>query len=111
MYVFITILILLVCVLLVLIVLVQNPKGGGLSATFGGGGNQLMGARRTTDFLEKGTWTLAVALLIFSLVSSAFVPGGQPETTKTELEQKASETTAPLPELPNNLTPIEDLEN
>ena len=36
-----SVLIVITCVLLVLVVLVQNPKGGGLSATFGGG-NQVM---------------------------------------------------------------------
>ena len=51
------ILIVLCGVLLVLIILIQNPKGGGLSSTFGGGANQMMGVKRTTDFLEKTTWT------------------------------------------------------
>ena len=60
MYIFLTVLIIAVCVLLVLAVLIQNPKGGGLSASFGGMGNQVMGARKATDFIEKSTWTLVV---------------------------------------------------
>ena len=65
------ILIVLCCVLLVLIILIQNPKGGGLSSTFGGGGaNQMMGVKRTTDFLEKTTWTLAIALIVLILLSN-----------------------------------------
>lgn len=64
------ILIVLCCVLLVLIILIQNPKGGGLSSTFGGGANQMMGVKRTTDFLEKTTWTLAIALIVLILLSN-----------------------------------------
>ena len=66
----ITILILINCILLLLIILAQNPKGGGLSSSFGRGGNQIMGAKRTTDFLEKTTWTLAIALILLSVASS-----------------------------------------
>ncbi len=74
-YTFITLLIVIVCVLLGLVVLVQNPKGGGLGAGFGGGGGgSLGGVQKTTDFLEKATWTLAIALLALSLISNAFLP-------------------------------------
>lgn len=63
-----TTLIILVCVLLVLIILVQNPKGGGLSSSFGGGGTQLFGGvKKTTDFLDRGTWALAIALVVLVL--------------------------------------------
>lgn len=68
-----TVLITIVCILLVLVVLVQNPKGGGLSGTFGGFNNQMMGVQRTTDFLEKATWTLAIVLISFSLLTKFFV--------------------------------------
>lgn len=63
------VLILIICVLLVLIVLVQNSKGGGLASNFSSS-NQFMGVRKTTDFLEKATWTLASALLVFSLLAT-----------------------------------------
>jgi preprotein translocase subunit SecG len=66
-----TTLIILTCVLLVIIVLVQNPKGGGLSSTFGGGGTQLFGGvKKTTDFLDRGTWVLALALVILVMTSN-----------------------------------------
>ncbi|MCF8379765.1 MAG: preprotein translocase subunit SecG [Bacteroidales bacterium] len=67
------ILILIVCVLLTLIVLVQNSKGGGLASNFSSS-NQFMGVRKTTDFLEKATWTLASALLVFSLLATITLP-------------------------------------
>jgi len=55
------------------IVLIQAPKGGGLDSTFGGISSNTFGAQRTTDFLEKGTWYLAVALLVLSLASALYV--------------------------------------
>ena len=71
MYSVFAILIILTSVLLVLVVLVQNPKGGGLSSTFGGGSsNQIMGAKKTTDFLEKTTWTLAIVLISLTMLSN-----------------------------------------
>ena len=73
MYTLITVLIFIVCILLILIVLVQNSKGGGLTSTFSAS-NQVMGVRKTTDFLEKATWYLAGALFILSVSASAFIP-------------------------------------
>ena len=81
MYPLITVLLFIVCILLILIVLVQNSKGGGLASNFQAS-NQIMGVRKTTDFLEKATWVLAGALLFLSVVGTAFIPreakeGGQ----------------------------------
>jgi preprotein translocase subunit SecG len=73
MYSLIIVLLVVVCVLLVLIVLVQNSKGGGLASNFQSS-NQIMGVRKTTDFLEKATWVLAGALLILSIGATAFIP-------------------------------------
>lgn len=73
MYAFITILIVVVCVLLGAVVLIQNPKGGGLNASFGGVGQQLLGARRSTDVVEKLTWGFAVGLIVLCLSTSFFV--------------------------------------
>jgi len=73
MYVFITILILIASILMVLVVLVQNSKGGGLSAGFASS-NQIMGVSRTTDFLEKTTWTLAGVILFLCVLSVVFLP-------------------------------------
>ncbi len=54
-----------VCFLLILAVMVQNPKGGGLSSSFGGS-QQLGGVQKTTDFLDKSTWTLGGILIVFN---------------------------------------------
>tara|TARA_B100001540_G_C15242389_1_gene388941 strand:+ start:170 stop:517 length:348 start_codon:yes stop_codon:yes gene_type:complete len=63
-------LIILVCFLLVLVVMVQNPKGGGLSSSFGGSSQQLGGVQKTSDFLDKSTWILATFLLVLILLSN-----------------------------------------
>ena len=73
MYVFITVLILIAAVCLILIVLVQNSKGGGLASSFASS-NQIMGAPKTADFLEKATWTLAGIVIVLSIVAAAFLP-------------------------------------
>ncbi len=86
-YILMSVLILITCVLLVLIVLAQNAKGGGLSSTFGGGNQQVMGVKKTSDFLEKTTWTLAIILLILSLTSSFVIPRpGEQEAQQSELQ-------------------------
>tara|TARA_B110000444_G_scaffold177379_1_gene166019 strand:+ start:1493 stop:1798 length:306 start_codon:yes stop_codon:yes gene_type:complete len=69
MYGLFSILILITCGLLLLVILVQNPKGGGLSSTFGEG-NQFMGVKKTSDFLEKSTWGLALVLVALTLMSN-----------------------------------------
>ena len=78
-YIVVAVLIIITCVLLALIVLVQSSKGGGLASNFSGS-NQFMGVRKTADFLEKSTWTLAVALLVLSLFSIFVIPqAGDPD--------------------------------
>lgn len=81
MYNFIVILILIVSVLLAVVVLVQNSKGGGLAANFAAP-NQIMGVRKTTDFLEKATWTLAVALMVLSLIATITIHSGRKASTQ-----------------------------
>lgn len=68
-----TVLIALVCVLLMGAVLIQNPKGGGVDSTFGGSqANQMFGAAKSTDFIEKITWYLAAALFILCILTTLF---------------------------------------
>lgn len=59
----------LVSVLLIIIVLIQKSKGGGLSSSFAGS-NQIMGVRRTTDFVEKATWTLAIIIMVLAVIAT-----------------------------------------
>jgi len=69
-----TILIALNGLLLILIVLVQNPKGGGIDSTFGGAGaNQMLGAARSTDFIEKLTWGLAISMFVLAIITAIIV--------------------------------------
>ena len=65
MFIVFTVLIVVTCIFTILIVLVQNSKGGGLASNFSSS-NQYMGVRKTADFLEKATWTLGAALIVFS---------------------------------------------
>ncbi len=84
-YIFISVLILIACVLLILVVLVQNSKGGGLASNFSGS-NQFMGVRKTADFLEKSTWTLAVALLVLSLATIFVIPNNRTQNLSIDTE-------------------------
>jgi preprotein translocase subunit SecG len=72
-----TILIALVCILLIGAVLIQNPKGGGIDSTFGGGAaNQMFGAARSNDLIEKITWYLAIAMFALCIVTALMVSAG-----------------------------------
>ena len=71
MYSLLTILIVILAIILILIVLVQNSKGGGLAANFASS-NQIMGVRKTTDFLEKTTWGLICAIVVCCVLATAF---------------------------------------
>ncbi len=74
---FLTILIALNCILLMGTVLIQNPKGGGVDSAFGGGAaNQMFGASRSTDFIEKLTWILAAVLFILCIITAVVVTNG-----------------------------------
>ena len=64
-----TILIAIVAFLLVIAVLIQNPKGGGIDTTYGSGAQQMFGAARSTETIEKITWYLAAALIVLCIAS------------------------------------------
>ncbi len=84
------ILIVIVAFLLVVVIMVQNPKGGGLSSSFGGGGTQqLGGVKKTTDFLDKSTWTLATILLALILLSNVAIGSGSGAQEAKALDQDA----------------------
>lgn len=85
MYILIIILIVIASVLLTLLVLVQNSKGGGLSAGFSST-NQIMGVRKTTDFLEKATWGLVISVVVLCVTSVAFQGSNSEEGIKSEIQ-------------------------
>lgn len=90
------ILIIVVCFLLVLVIMVQNPKGGGLSSSFGGGGTQIVGGvKKTGDFLDKSTWTLATLLVVLILLSNVAIKGSFAESESKLLQGDDIENTVP----------------
>lgn len=115
MFTFISILIIIAAILMVLIVLVQNSKGGGLSAGFQSS-NQIMGVRRTTDFLEKATWTLAGALVVLSILASMTIPRHNQEGGKSLIQEKVEGEVNPdavpnFPTAPANNQPAQPQES
>lgn len=94
------ILAIIVSVLLILVVLIQNPKGGGIASNFSAA-NQIAGVKKTNEFVEKATWTLALSLILLSL-GSRFVYTPNVEKTNEFLDRIEQST----PSAPNlNLTP------
>ncbi len=101
-YIFLTIMVILACVLVILVVMVQNSKGGGLAANFTSAG-QSMGVRKTADFLEKATWTLAASIVVLCLAATASIPRGevQKESVIRSSIERAQDPNA-IPVLPTN---------
>lgn len=102
MYIFLTILIVIAAILLTLLVLVQNSKGGGLAAGFASG-NQVMGAPKTADFLEKATWTLVALIVVFSIAAVGFNAGQKAvagEESAIVVDEAPAAPVAPAAELP-----------
>lgn len=108
-YIFVSVLVLVACVFQILIVLVQNSKGGGLAANFTSAG-QTMGIRKTADFLEKATWTLAASILILSLVATATIPKKTREANPRTSIDQAIDNKA-IPTLPQAVPPAAEPTN
>jgi|TARA_B100002019_G_scaffold140205_1_gene120795 preprotein translocase subunit SecG len=85
--------------------MVQNPKGGGLSSSFGGDSQQIGGVKKTTDFLDKSTWILASLLLILILLSNITLNTGDINTESKLLDSEIVEENIPET-LPDDI-PIE----
>ena len=94
MYPIISGLIIIACILLSLIVLVQNSKGGGLAANFSSS-NQIMGVRKTADFLEKATWTLAGSLVVLCLLAAFMIPSRDGVTNDSILDSQIENAVDP----------------
>ena len=85
MYIFFIVLILIASILLILAVLAQSPKSG-MAANFGAS-NQVMGVRQTSDFLEKFTWGLAIAIFVLSLGATMTMPSANIANSKSAVEK------------------------
>ena len=105
MYQLMLIIAIIVCVLLVLIVLIQNPKGGGLSSNFSAS-SQMLGVQKTGDFLEKGTWFLAIFLMVLSMAINVSVKGGADKSENSNVKQQADKAAKPSTPQPSNSTPF-----
>lgn len=100
-YNLIVILAVIVAILLAAIVLIQESKGGGLASSVAGA-NSVLGVRKTTDFVEKATWTLAGILVFLSVISVFFVNKG---TVTADDLVNDMQTSAPAPQLPGQSAP------
>jgi preprotein translocase subunit SecG len=97
------VLIVVVAFLLIVVIMVQNPKGGWLSSSFGGGGTQQIGGvKKTTDFLDRSTWTLAGLLLGLILLSNVAINRGTTTVDSKALDQ--DQTAIPTPQAPSQTT-------
>ena len=95
MYTLFVILIVIAAILMIGIVLIQESKGGGLSSSFASY-NQIGGVRKTTDFVEKATWGLAIAMVLFSVVCAWVAPTATTDSSVMENYQAPATN-------PNNL--------
>lgn len=82
-YTLFVILIVIAAILMIGIVLIQESKGGGLSSNFSSS-NQIMGVRKTTDFIEKATWGLAIAMVVFSIICAHVAPTAATDSSVIE---------------------------
>ncbi len=101
MFTLIIILLIIVSFLLGVVVLVQNSKGGGLASGFASS-NQIMGVRKTTDFLEKLTWGFAISMLLLAMIGNFVIPknttgGGAASVIEEQLQDVPAPTSAPAP--------------
>lgn len=102
MYNLIVMLAVIVAILLAAIVLVQESKGGGLNSS-AAGANALLGVRKTTDFVEKATWSLAGTLVVLAVLSSFFV--APHKTTADDLVSDMQTSAPAAPQLPGQAAP------
>ena len=106
MYLLFIVLIVIVSVLMCGIVLIQNSKGGGLASSFASS-NQIMGVRKTTDFLEKTTWVLAICVAVLSVVAAYTLPNRVELGSDSVLMENAVNSEMVNPEtMPGFETPV-----
>lgn len=91
------VLIMIASILLTIVVMAQNPKGGGLSSTFGGASSAQFGVQRTNDFMEKATWTLGATIIVLILISVVITgkPSQAAPATQQPVKKEAPVQSAP----------------
>ncbi len=94
-YTLFVILIVLASLLMIGIVLIQESKGGGLASNFSSS-NSIMGVRKTTDVVEKTTWGLAIAMVVFSVICSYVAPVSTADQSVLENSATETQTTNPI---------------
>ena len=109
MSVVLTVFIILASLLMIGIVLVQKSKGGGLASNFASS-NQIMGVRKTTDFVEKA---LAIVIMVLSIATVFVSHNGQQSSVSEIKDIVNTEAPAALPgfETPatgNNAAPAQE---
>ncbi|MCC6187097.1 MAG: preprotein translocase subunit SecG [Chitinophagaceae bacterium] len=90
MIIFITVIILIACAVLAFFILVQNPKGGGLSGSFGSMSSQIMGVKQSGDVMEKGTWTIMGLIGALCIISVMFLE--KPKKSRDVIKQSSGQT-------------------
>lgn len=83
-----SIVIILASIFLIIVVFVQNPKGGGLSSDLGSA-HQLGGVKKTNDFIEKATWTLAGTIMTVSIVLTIMIKPEEPKVPEQQQTQQS----------------------
>ncbi len=92
-----------VAILLIIVVLMQSSRGGGLAGAFGSAGAvQLLGVRRTADFLSKATTVLATLFMLLCIVAELTTGSSSATESRESVIQKNIPAQAPVsPVLPN----------
>lgn len=92
------IIIVILSLILVALVLFQKSKGGGLASGFASG-NQVLGAPKTTEFLEKATWTIAALIVFLSVLAVGLQDREEKKEEKSEIatssHSESTETNVP----------------
>jgi len=91
-FILLMICVIVLCVVLIFLILSQNPKGGGLTSTFGGSGTQMFGVQNTNAFMDKATWSVTTAIVVIVILagvmnadpSSAMDKSSEPTTEQSD---------------------------
>jgi len=97
-------LIVVAALLMCFVVLIQNSKGGGLASSFASS-NQIMGVRKTTDFIEKLTWGLAGFMVVISIACAYVLPTESAESSVI-MEQAVKESATNPLNAPGFVAPV-----